>query len=32
MNQLVTVQQGFLCTPLEGVWSLQHNEPSRWPQ
>lgn len=22
MNQLVTVQQGFLCTPLEGVWSL----------
>lgn len=22
MNQLVTVQQGFLCTPLEGVWSM----------
>lgn len=24
MNQLVTVQQGFLCTPLEGVWSLRN--------
>lgn len=24
MNQLVTVQQGFLCTPLEGVQSLRN--------
>lgn len=24
MNQLVTVQQGFLCTPLEGFWSLRN--------
>lgn len=24
LNQLVAVQQGFLCTPLEGVWSLRN--------